>query len=76
MEPDYSWADEMTAIVVEACTRARIDTLQAGVPVFYSHGDMDIMEHPNGDKFEIRYIPNAPGDCNYEVLRKLEQIAA
>jgi len=37
---------------------------------------MDIMEHPNGRKFEIRFLDGALGDRNYEVLRELDETAA
>jgi hypothetical protein len=34
------------------------------------------MELPDGRKFEIRYVPGAPRDQNYEVLRELNDAAA
>ncbi len=34
------------------------------------------MEYPGGQKFEIRFLPGAPGDQNYEVLRELDETAA
>jgi hypothetical protein len=70
--------DEFKASVRLAGTRARIETLQAGVPVFYrdTRRNLDIMEHPSGRKYEIRFIEGAPGDQNYEVLRELDETAA
>jgi hypothetical protein len=34
------------------------------------------MEQPDGRRFEIRYIPNAPGETNHEVVRELSSRAA
>ncbi len=70
--------DEFKAAVRRAGARARIETLQAGVPVFYHDAgrNLDIMEHPSGRKFEIRFLRNAPGEENYEVLRELDETAA
>jgi hypothetical protein len=70
--------EKFTAMAVEAVRRARIENLKAGVPVFYFDWDrsIDIMELPDGRKFEIRYIPGAPGDSNYEVIRELDEAAA
>ncbi|HMF74297.1 MAG TPA: hypothetical protein VK604_01415 [Bryobacteraceae bacterium] len=70
--------DDFKAAVRLAGARARIETLQAGFPVFYrdARRNMDIMEHPNGRKFEIRFLDGALGDRNYEVLRELDETAA
>jgi hypothetical protein len=64
--------------VRQAGARARTETLQAGVPVFYrdTGRNLDIMEHSSGRKFEIRFLNNAPGDQNYEVLREPDETAA
>jgi len=34
------------------------------------------MELPDGRRFEIRWIPGAPGGQNYEVVRELKTRAA
>ncbi len=70
--------DEFKAAVRLAGARARIETLQAGVPVFYrdTGRNLNIMEHPSGRKFEIRFLDGAPGNRNYEVLRELDETAA
>lgn len=70
--------DEFKAAVRRAGAQARIETLQAGIPVFYRdpRRDLDIMEYPSGRKFEIRFIENAPGDQNYEIVRELGETAA
>ena len=56
-----------------AAAQARVDALAAGVPIFYrdSATGLDVMEQPGGRKFEIRYVPDASRDRNYEVVREL-----
>lgn len=53
-------------------------TLARGVPVFYRdpQSKLEIMERPDGHRFEIRYISNAPGEQNYEVIREIAAPAA
>ncbi len=70
--------DEFKAAIRLAGDRARIETLQAGVPVFYRDAgwNLDIMEHPSGRKFEIRFLDGAARHQNYEVLRELDETAA
>lgn len=74
---DFFFDDSFTASVIAACVRAREETLKAGVPVFYldAKRNLDIMEQPDGRKFEIRFIPNAPGERSYEVLREVDKTA-
>ena len=61
---------------VAAIADAVEETLRAGVPVFYSDGAGGyIKEMPDGRKFQIRFIPHAPGECNYEVVRELQSAA-
>jgi hypothetical protein len=70
--------DDFTSAVQAACVRARLETLRAGVPVFYldTKRKLDIMEQPTGRKYEIRFLPGAPRDQNYRVLRELDETAA
>jgi hypothetical protein len=70
--------EDFKAAVQLAGAQARVETLQAGIPVFYRDRDrnLDIMEHTSGRRFEIRFIANAPGDQNYEVVRELDETAA
>ena len=51
------------------------ETLDA-VPIFFidSASGLNIMEEPDGRKFEIRWVPGAPRDCNYEVVRELVEL--
>jgi hypothetical protein len=78
MESAQFFDDEFKAAVRLAGARARIETLQAGVPVFYrdARRNLDIVEHPSGRKYEIRFLDGAPGIRNYEVLRELDETAA
>lgn len=64
--------------VAEAGNLARLRTLAAGVPVFYRQSitRKDVMEQPDGRIFEIRFIPNAPRDENYEIIGELAPSAA
>ena len=63
--------DFITAIV-SAGDRALMQTLKAGVPVIYRdfNRDIDIMEQPNGRKYEIRFVTGAPRERNYRVVRE------
>ncbi len=78
MEVGQFFEDEFKAAIRLAGAQARIETLQAGVPVFYRdrRRNLDIMEHSSGRKFEIRFLNNAPGAQNYEVIRELDETAA
>ena len=74
---DFS-SPEFDEAIKASVARAVKETLAAGVPIFYldSASGLDIMEHPDGRKFEIRWVPGAPRDRNYEVLRELGKNAA
>ncbi len=78
MENGEFFTEAFSAAVVLAGARARLETLKAGVPVFYldANLDLDVMEQPNGRRFEIRFIPGAPGESNYRVIRELDEPAA
>ena len=78
MERSQFFDDEFKAAIRLAGAQARIETLQAGVPVFYRDRirNLNIIEHPSGRKFEIRFLNGAPGDRNYEVIRELDETAA
>jgi hypothetical protein len=69
--------EEFKAAIVSPGARARIGTLQAGVPVFYRDfgRNIDIMEQPNGRKYEIRFVAGAPREKNYQVVRELDETA-
>jgi hypothetical protein len=69
---------EFAAAVAAAGDEARRDALAHGIAVFYYDDEtgIDVMEQPDGRRFEIRYIPGAPGDRNYQVIRELTASAA
>jgi hypothetical protein len=53
------------------------DRAVAGFPVFYLNGDgLNVKELPDGRRFEIRWIPDAPIGANYEIIRELKARAA
>ena len=46
------------------------------VPVFYWDRvlKLDVMEEPDGRKYEIRFVPGAPRNRNYHIVRMLDRI--
>jgi hypothetical protein len=66
-------SSEFDEAVRAAGRRAFEATLAAGLPVFYLDRDgLNVMEEPDGRRFEIRWIPGAPSGSNYEILRELQ----
>jgi hypothetical protein len=64
---------EFDEAVRAAGRRAFEATLAAGLPVFYLDRDgLDVMQQPDGRRFEIRWIPGAPSGSNYEVICELK----
>jgi hypothetical protein len=78
MENGEFFQEEFTAAVIAAGARARLETLQAGVPVFYRDWkrNLDVMEQPDGRKFEVCFVTGAPREGNYLVIRELDETAA
>lgn len=74
MPVQYHFASvEFDEAVGAAGRRAFETTLAAGLPVFYLDCDgLNVMEQPDGRRFEIRWIPGAPSGSNYEVLCELK----
>jgi len=70
--------EAFSAAIISAGSRARLETLEAGVPVFYWDWkrNLDIMERPDGRRFEVCFISGAPRERNYRVLRELDETAA
>ena len=53
------------------------ETLADGYPVFYLDCDgLEVMELPDGRRFEICWIPGAPSGSNYQIIRELKVRAA
>ena len=69
---------EFTREAEAAWDRARHQALARGVPVFYRHDrtGLEIMEQPDGRRFEIHFIPGAPRGRNFEIIRELARSAA
>ena len=78
MAVQYSFASGEFDEAVRAAGRRAFDaTLAAGLPVFYlDRAGLNVMEQPDGRKFEIRWIPGAPSGSNFEVVRELKPRAA
>jgi hypothetical protein len=68
---------EFDDAVRAAGRRAFEESLAAGLPVFYLDDEgLDVMELPDGRRFEIRWIPGAPAGENYEILHEVKRRAA
>ena len=74
MENSQFFPDGFSAAIVAAGSHARLETLKAGIAVFYRDWkrNLDVMEQPDGRKFEVRFIAGAPRESNYRVIRELE----
>ena len=70
-------SDEFDKAMYAAGRRAFEETLAAGLSVFYRDDDgLNVMEQPDGRRFEIRWIPGAPSGGNYEIIREVNARAA
>jgi hypothetical protein len=69
---------EFAEAVAKATREAREESLRLGLPVFYrdAETDRDMMELPDGRRFQIRLIPGAPRGKNYEIIREVSADAA
>ena len=78
MLPVYDFnSDEFDRAVAAAGRAAFHEALAAGYPVFYSDADgLNVMQLPDGRRFEICWIPRAPSGKNYEIIRELKVRAA
>jgi hypothetical protein len=76
--PKYEFdSPEFDEAVAAAGHQAFLESLAAGLPVFYLDDDgVETMEQPDGRRFEIRWIPGAPSGANYEIVRELSRRAA
>ena len=74
----YEFASkEFDDAVCAAGRKAFEESLAAGLPVFYLDDDgLNVMEQPDGRRFEIRWIPGTPSGENYEILREVKQRVA
>ena len=78
MPESKMFTPEMIQTVIQAGIDARNESLAMGLPVFYrdTKTDFDMMELPDGRKFQIRLIPGKPRGQNYEVIREITADAA
>jgi hypothetical protein len=53
------------------------EMLALGLPVFYVDTEgVNVMEAPDGRRFEIRWLIGGPPEANYEIVRELKARAA
>lgn len=77
MANDNFGTPEFDEAIAAAGRRAFRETLEAGLPVCYlDENGIDVMEYPDGRRFEIRWIPGAPSGYNFEIIRELSARAA
>jgi hypothetical protein len=64
--------------VADVTRNARNESLALGLSVFYREAetDRDMMELPDGRRFQIRLIPGASRGTNYEIIREISADAA
>ena len=68
---------EFDEAVRAATHQAFLETLAAGLSVFYIDAEgLNVMEQPDGRRFEIDWVPGAPAGQNYKILRELTARAA
>ncbi len=65
------FTDEFARMAAEATSRARSELLANGIDVVHFDRDagIDVLERPDGRRFEIRYLQQ--GDPNYEIVSEL-----
>ena len=78
MAAAYDFASkEFDDAVRAAGRRAFEETLASGLSVFYLDDEgLNVMEQPDGRRFEICWIPGAPSGENYKILREVKPRAA
>jgi len=71
-------SEEFTEAAEAAWDAAREQALTAGFPVFYHDSSLgvDIMQQPDGRRFEIHYISGALHGQNFRIVRELSASAA
>jgi hypothetical protein len=68
---------EFDDAVKTACHNAFIEALSSGLPVFYLDSDgTNVMERPDGKRFEIRWRQGSASGDNFEIVRELASRAA
>ena len=70
-------SDEFIEAVRTGTHKAFLETLQAGRPAFYLDADgLNVMELPDGRRFEIRWNPSSATGQNYDIVREMPARAA
>jgi len=68
---------EFDQAVSAACHDAFQEALSRGLAVFYTGEDgLNVLERPDGRRFEIRWRQDAPSGENFEIVRELASRAA
>jgi hypothetical protein len=68
---------EFDEAVRAATHKAFLETIEAGRPVFYTDREgLEVMELPDGRRFEIRWNPSSATGQNYDVVREIAARAA
>jgi len=68
---------EFDEAVRAATHEAFLETLRAGRPAFYTDRDgLEVMELPDGRRFEIRWNPSSATGQNYDIVREMPAPAA
>jgi hypothetical protein len=61
----------------DAGRSAFVEMLARGLPVFYVDAEgLNVMELPDGRRFEIRWLPSGAPAANYAIVRELKARAA
>ena len=71
-------SQEFTLEAENAWDRARDEAVARGIAVFYRDNEsgIEIMQQPDGRRFEIRFIAGAPRGSNFEIVREISASAA
>jgi hypothetical protein len=71
------YSTEFDDAVRAAGHKAFNEALAAGLSVFYIDREgLNVMERADGQRFEIRWLPDAPSGENYQIIRELKARAA
>jgi hypothetical protein len=66
---DDPFLTELAAIIEGASSDAILELKQAGLPLFLFEDGIDIVEQPDGRRFQIKYLQETRG---YTIVRELE----
>ena len=72
MTADLNFEDAQHA-AEGAAEQAVSELLKQGIPVFYTEGNLDVLEQANGQRFQIEYTRLERGA--YRIVRELSRVA-